>query len=177
MKEGFSFFPAGVLLNDLSVREYAHVRNADYIRVSSILVENDSLLVVRQVLEEQSFWNIPGGKLELGETMAQCAVREVYEETGFHVCPVKPLYLTDRKRRLGNSVVDVTYLVARSQGHKFECRDLADSQECIEDVSFIPTFDLCSYGLGSRLGWLIQKGFPESGSYVGEFHKFYGCES
>ncbi|MCY4194243.1 MAG: NUDIX hydrolase [bacterium] len=30
-------------------------------------------------------WSLPAGKLDPGETLAECALREVYEETG-HIC-------------------------------------------------------------------------------------------
>ena len=40
------------------------------------------LLVRRAKPPEQGKWTVPGGSLELGETMVECAVREAYEETG-----------------------------------------------------------------------------------------------
>ena len=41
------------------------------------------LLLTRRV--DNGLWVLPGGKLELGETIAQAAVREVLEETGVEV--------------------------------------------------------------------------------------------
>ncbi|MGQ0603860.1 MAG: NUDIX domain-containing protein, partial [Anaerolineales bacterium] len=35
------------------------------------------------------WWGLPGGVLELGETLAECCIREAREETGLHVEPVK----------------------------------------------------------------------------------------
>jgi len=39
-------------------------------------------------------WSIPGGHLEFGESFAQCASRELEEETGLQVPPEKMRYLT-----------------------------------------------------------------------------------
>ena len=35
------------------------------------------------------FWSLPAGAIELGETPAQAVIREVYEETGLFVRPVR----------------------------------------------------------------------------------------
>ena len=41
--------------------------------------------------EDANDWNLPGGKLDEGETIEECVVREVLEETGLHVRVVKHL--------------------------------------------------------------------------------------
>jgi len=45
----------------------------------------DLLLVRRAKEPSKGLWSFPGGSLELGETMAECAMREVLEETGIQL--------------------------------------------------------------------------------------------
>ncbi|MDG1846384.1 MAG: NUDIX hydrolase [Acidimicrobiales bacterium] len=61
--------------------------------------QGEFLLVHRPRYED---WSFPKGKLDEGETLEQCALREVLEETGF-VCklgdPVGSVTYVDRKGR------------------------------------------------------------------------------
>jgi mutator protein MutT len=54
--------------------------------VGAIVVEDDRLLMVRRgQLPAAGEWSVPGGRVELGETLAEAVVREVAEETGLEV--------------------------------------------------------------------------------------------
>src|SRR5271157_6089426 len=54
--------------------------------VGGVVIENGRALLVRRGSEPlKGQWSIPGGTLELGETLVQGVVREVLEETGFEV--------------------------------------------------------------------------------------------
>ncbi|MFQ5552647.1 MAG: NUDIX domain-containing protein, partial [Thermoplasmata archaeon] len=46
------------------------------------------LLVRRKVPPYEGSWSLPGGAIELGETLTQAVVREVREETGLDVDPI-----------------------------------------------------------------------------------------
>jgi 8-oxo-dGTP diphosphatase len=54
---------------------------------AAVVVRDDGrLLLVRRGREPQrGRWSVPGGKVEPGETAAQAAVRETFEETGARV--------------------------------------------------------------------------------------------
>lgn len=53
------------------------------IRVAAVVVEADRvLLVAHQFPGNPSAWLLPGGGVELGETLLEAAVREIQEETG-----------------------------------------------------------------------------------------------
>ena len=71
------------------------------VRATGILVEEGRVLLVRQTLRERSRWNLPGGSLEVGETLAACLVREMREETGLMVVPADLLYVCDRRELSG----------------------------------------------------------------------------
>ena len=63
------------------------------------LVFNSSghiLLIRRKLPPQAGLWHIPGGKLESGESLAECCRREVFEETGMIVTPSSILAVADR---------------------------------------------------------------------------------
>jgi len=51
------------------------------------VVVNDKNEVLLQLRSDSHKWGIPGGALDPGEDLAECAVRELYEETGIEVMP------------------------------------------------------------------------------------------
>ena len=53
--------------------------------------KNDRLLVVRHCSGSEFFWNFPGGKIEAGESPADAAHREVFEEIGITILRLKYL--------------------------------------------------------------------------------------
>lgn len=52
---------------------------------------NRVLLVQRARLPHAGLWTLPGGRLEPGETLEECAVREVREELGLAVSRLQPV--------------------------------------------------------------------------------------
>jgi ADP-ribose pyrophosphatase YjhB (NUDIX family) len=54
--------------------------------VGAIVFKGESVLLIKRAREPSAGqWSIPGGKIELGETLAGAAVREVEEETGIEI--------------------------------------------------------------------------------------------
>ena len=61
-------------------------------RACAALIHGDIILMVRHVGPARSYWTLPGGGIEAGETPAEAAVREVWEETGIRVRTVRLLW-------------------------------------------------------------------------------------
>ncbi|MGB1249608.1 MAG: NUDIX domain-containing protein [Candidatus Promineifilaceae bacterium] len=56
-----------------------------FMAASGVVVYNDQGHILLQKRTDFDEWGIPGGALDLGESLSECAVREVLEETGLQV--------------------------------------------------------------------------------------------
>jgi 8-oxo-dGTP diphosphatase len=75
-------------------REYPE---APIIGVGAVVIDEGKVLLVRRGQEPlKGEWSLPGGALELGETLEQGVVREVLEETGLIVVPAGIVEVLDR---------------------------------------------------------------------------------
>lgn len=73
---------------------------APIVGVGAVVVDQGRVLLVRRGREPlKGRWSLPGGGLELGESLAEGVVREVQEETGLQVEAVEMIELLDRIQR------------------------------------------------------------------------------
>jgi 8-oxo-dGTP diphosphatase len=78
-------------------REYPE---APIIGVGAVVVHDNKVLLVRRGQAPlKGEWSLPGGAVELGETLQQGVVREVLEETGLQVVPIAIIEVLDRITR------------------------------------------------------------------------------
>ena len=61
-------------------------------RACSALIHNKEILMVQHREPTRSYWTLPGGGIEAGESPAEAAVREVWEETGLRVKAMRLLW-------------------------------------------------------------------------------------
>jgi len=78
---------------------------APLVGVGAVVVDEGRVLLVRRGSEPlKGHWTLPGGMLEVGETLAAGVAREVREETGLEVEPVELVEVLDRIHREGDRV-------------------------------------------------------------------------
>ena len=76
------------------------------VSVKGVAVQHGLVLLLQN---ERNEWELPGGKLELGEDPADCVVREIGEEAGWQVTAGPLLDCWQYHIREGQDVVIVTY--------------------------------------------------------------------
>jgi 8-oxo-dGTP diphosphatase len=57
----------------------------------AIVREGKVLLIKRAYAPYQHLWTLPGGRIEPGETIEQCAIREIAEELGLTIRNPRPV--------------------------------------------------------------------------------------
>ena len=78
-------------------REFPH---APLVGVGAVVEQDGRVLLVRRGSEPlKGHWTLPGGALELGETLSEGVVREIREETGLEVEPIELIEVVDRIHR------------------------------------------------------------------------------
>jgi 8-oxo-dGTP diphosphatase len=97
-----------------------------------ILVRDDHVLLAQRqgTGYADGAWNLPSGKLEDGETVAQAARREGLEEIGIHAaeCDLEFVHLIHYRNSLGNARIGVFFRVLAWQGEPYNAEPHKCSQ-------------------------------------------------
>jgi len=93
-----------------------------------LVEDEDNILVVRNHWAIGEVWSLPGGRLETGESLTDCVVREVQEETGVLVAPVELACVIDAHNQLHDS----HFLV-----HVFSCRVVTGEVRPVPEDEFV----------------------------------------
>ena len=106
------------------------------IGVGAVIVDQGRVLLVQRGREPlKGHWSLPGGMVELGESLQAGVIREVEEETGLLVEPVELIELLDRIHRDGERVryhyVIADYL-CRVTGGELKAASDADAVRWVE---------------------------------------------
>ena len=136
------------------------------VRATGVLIENNSLLLVKQKLSNNKNWSLPGGRVESGETLEQALIREMKEETGLDVEPIRMLYVCDVAAS-DNTVLHITFLV-KWIGGEITLPTNEFDENPIHDVQFIPIDELTEYGISEKFIEIIKNDFPNAGNYMGD---------
>jgi len=135
---------AGVFFHDdLEALRKAFFKKFTLVRAAGGLVKNESdqaLMIFRR-----GKWDLPKGKLDPGESLEDCAVREVQEETGLkNVKLIKPLLVTYHTYHEGTKFI-------LKESHWFLMESSAtenlrpQTEEDIQEIRWVPRNELNRY--------------------------------
>jgi ADP-ribose pyrophosphatase YjhB (NUDIX family) len=138
-------------------REYPE---SPLVGVGAIIIEGDHVALVKRGHPPlQGKWSIPGGVLEVGETLRKAAIREALEETGLTVEPGELLgvferVLPDEQGRMKYHYVLIDFL----------CRPVAGELAAGDDAEEVRWFrrdELSPLQLARETEEVILKGFEK----------------
>ena len=114
--------------------------------VGAVIVESGRVLLVRRGQEPlKGKWSLPGGMLELGESLLSGVAREVREETGLEVEPIELIELLDRVHREDNRV-RYHYVIA-----DYLCRVVGGSLQAASDADAVRWVERAEWNSHSAL--------------------------
>ncbi len=119
-----------------SSREYPE---RPVVGIGGVIIDQGRTLLIRRGSEPlRGEWSIPGGTLELGETLEEGVVRELLEETGIKVRVIEIIEVFDR------IYADDGTIVAQSD---------------VTDVAFAREEELSKYRLTETATRILKKAF------------------
>ena len=83
-------------MQNLSPRSDGSYPAQPRVAVGAIVFKDNKVLLVRRGKPPaEDLWAIPGGRVEIGETLQEATEREILEETGITIRALKPVYTFD----------------------------------------------------------------------------------
>lgn len=122
-----------------------------------ILKRNRVLLVKRGRSPLKGYWSLPGGVLETGELLEHGVCREVLEETGLIVKPLRVVEIFERIMRDARGRVEYHYVLV-----DYLCRVDGGTLKAQDDVSraeWVPRAGLSRYKITEGTLPVIEKAF------------------
>jgi 8-oxo-dGTP diphosphatase len=144
-----------------------HYPDQPLVGVGAVVWRGDEVLLVRRGQEPaKNSWSLPGGLVELGETMAAAIHRELAEETGITVrvlgiAAVFERIFPDPEGRIAYHYVLVDFLCDYLEG---ELRPGSDSTA----TRFVPVADISGFELPSGTADVIRQAWQQKrqGGYL-----------
>jgi ADP-ribose pyrophosphatase YjhB (NUDIX family) len=138
------------------------------IRVGVVVFDAENrLLLARQ--NKRPFWVLPGGTLEQGESMGDCAVREIKEEANLDIELGSLLFLSDFFAADGRQVMDVVFSGTLKGGTLQR-----ETSENLDEIGFYTAAEVASYSLKpepvfDRILSAWKSGVWPQGLYLGAY--------
>ena len=135
------------------------------VRATGVYIEDGKLLLIKQLVNADRGYSLPGGTLEENETLEHCLIRELQEETGLEVRIKRLLYVCDHITE-DKHVLHITFEVEKTGGSLIGPVTGLDTVP-IEKVEMVPFSEIEERGLSEKFASLIRSGFPDAGRYMG----------
>ncbi len=143
--------------------------DAPRVGVGAVVFQDGRVLMIKRGKSpSKGMWSIPGGRLELGETLQEAAEREVFEETGLIVRAGKPLYVFDMVARDDDGRIKYHYIIVDLTAEYIQGELKAGDDA--DDARWVLFEELESLGVSEKTISLLQDRFGFGGQGIVEIN-------
>jgi len=143
----------------IPVRQEDFMAKSLRIRIAVIIPRNNEILLVKHVKGNREYWLVPGGGLDFGETIEDCARRELKEETNLDIKLIKLLFISESvSREEERHLINLTFLGQVLNSYT-DIRVGGDSR--VQDAVFVPVEKLRTLEIHPPIAPFILRSFRE----------------
>ena len=139
----------------MSEREYP---DRPFVGVGAVVIDGERVVVVKRgAAPLKGHWSLPGGVVEVGETLAAAVTREIEEETGLRVDVGPVIEVLDRITHDEAGRVQYHFVLI-----DYVCRPIGGDLRAgsdVDDVRWAVRSDLERYSLAVAAMRVIARGF------------------
>jgi ADP-ribose pyrophosphatase YjhB (NUDIX family) len=130
--------------------------------VGAVVLDGDRVLLVRRANEPlKGEWSLPGGAVEVGESLEVAVAREIREETGLDIRVGPVVEVLDRIRLDPDGRARYHYVLV-----DYLCHPIGGTMACASDAEaavWASLDELPRYGVAEVTGAVIRKAFALTG--------------
>ena len=130
--------------------------------VGALIFRRDSILLVeRGRAPLKGYWSLPGGLVETGELLTHAVQREIFEETGLSIKPIRIFEIFERIMRDTSGEAEYHYVLI-----DYVCKVVSGELRAADDVSqvqWVRRVALKNYQLTEGTLGVIEKAFNARG--------------
>ena len=139
------------------------------VRVATVILRDSEILLMKHRRRGLFHWALPGGAVQEGETLSDCARRELLEETGLEMQLGKLLYVADvispdRRKHTVNLI-----FLAEIRGGEFGVTPRKTLGEYLDEPHWFPLDNMPVFypPVARRICDGAAQGFPDGAIYLG----------
>ena len=126
------------------------------VSVGAVIVDGGRVLLIKRGQPPlQGRWSLPGGVVEIGETLQAALAREVREETGLEIDVGPVVEVLDRIEREDDNRVEYHYVIidyrCLVRGGRLACGSDAD------DARWVSASDVASFNVTAAVAAVVHK--------------------
>jgi mutator protein MutT len=128
------------------------------VSVGAVVVDGNRVLLIKRGQPPlQGHWSLPGGVVEIGETLREAVVREVREETGLEVEAGPVIEVLERVQRAEDGRVEYHYVII-----DYRCLVRGGIMGCSSDAAaaeWVLATEVSGYGVTPAVKRVVEKAF------------------